>query len=799
MFTTALLVFLAGPAVVRGHDRDGEPLPRLAALRLGSTRWRFHWPKMAFAPDGRTLAAGSREEVQILEVESGRVLRRLDPDGEPYQIAFTSDGKSLTTLTFHHDWDLPRGLGQRGHAALARFALDESYSREAHRFDMGLNWDFGFRLSPDARILAKWERSGDRPMILLDAAAGRILGEAARPASGYGTVALAPGGRWIVVATQRGGLELLERGKLVRRLERENNNLDRYYTPAFSPDASFLLASEYESLARYEVPSGRRTAFREGVGRHIVIRPDGLEAACFGEDGAHLVDPVTLKDRLVLPALGRRWTSLAYSADSRVIAIGWEGSVALHDVRTGKRLNPTAGHESDVSSLAFTPDGSCLASGDVAGNVHLWDPATGGLLRSLRAEGPISCLAFSPDGRQLAVGHGNSSGNHRTLCRARVWDLSTGGERLSISPHLHGVTGIAFTPDAKTLVTAGSDDRVRWWGLATGRRLAQVRQIPDPGILGVRPEGAFVLGSDGLLERLRPDGSRLPLVPRGNREWRAPAFQLADGRLLIPRPDGIALHDPRNGVRVGSARAPVPRGQPYRVLAASPDGRFLACVLGYPYDLPRTPKPAALYDLAAGQSIATLCPDALRCKLAAFSPSSSRLVLAMEDGTLSVYDVRELEARWHLEGWLPDAEGRTLLLARHPEGMTRLLARLRESAAAEARARALIPTLASDDYDERERANDALARLGELAAHALAGPAASARELEVRLRCRRLLERLTPEARQRWQGPGRLARVLRFLHGNGWPGAEALLRELASLPDGTLAASEARIAREDRP
>jgi WD40 repeat protein len=103
-------------------------------------------------------------------------------------------------------------------------------------------------------------------------------------------------------------------------------------------------------------------------------------------------------------------------------------------VATGREIAALRGHEDQVSSVAFSPDGRILATGSWDTMARLWEVATGREIAALRGhEDQVSSVAFSPDGRTLAT-RGSLDG---TGVAALTTQGKTGGvKRCALGPRI---------------------------------------------------------------------------------------------------------------------------------------------------------------------------------------------------------------------------------------------------------------------------------------------------------------------------------------------------------------------------
>ena len=265
------------------------------------------------------------------------------------------------------------------------------------------------------------------------------------------------------------------------------------YRAVFSPDGKQLASASRDGTVKlWDLATGSNT--RTFVAESFAVKsvawsPDGRTLASSGNDGiVKLWDAASLKE---LRAMKHAWRegrsglviSVLFSPDGKTLAArNWDGTVSLWEAGTGRERHTLAVVNADaaISSIAFSPDGRLVAAADEGTKVKFWDVASGQLVRTLvrpPVEGmtiQIVSLAFSPDGGSLATGEARIDNARREYNGVvTLWELDSGRVVQEAIAHVMEPDSLAFSPDGRLLASGGADGGVKLWDAA----LKEVRTL----------------------------------------------------------------------------------------------------------------------------------------------------------------------------------------------------------------------------------------------------------------------------------------------------------------------------------
>jgi len=354
------------------------------------------------------------------------------------------------------------------------------------RFILGEHTNFASAVGLLADGKTVFSAGGDKFVRLWDLESRRQIGLLSHPEVVIGAAA-SPNGRWLATATMKEaeGQPILLWDLATRKftplttITADSTNL--WLRPAsstFSPDSKWLaFATQFGGVRLWDVNARNEVT--------------NLLSVSDGSPGP----------------LG-----VAFSPDGRTLAYNEDeyGAILLWDIASRSVTGRLTGHQSYVRVLAFSPDGQTLASGSADRTARLWNldtgvrpriaawpprgftpssgAASGGVERAQELShtpndaelaaaadghtptgwrpglqftnhsGGFGRMAFSPDGRTLAMSVGGGAG--RVI---RLVDVETGKQKAELRGHLDAISGLAFTTNGQTLLSASVDGTLRVW------------------------------------------------------------------------------------------------------------------------------------------------------------------------------------------------------------------------------------------------------------------------------------------------------------------------------------------------
>ena len=438
------------PNITLWDMRTGENVGRIAAPEGIWT--------LALAPDHRRLYAGAYDGTfAIYDLENRWPIHvQNDPANFITHLEVRSDGREIAAAYFD---PLIRLLDPDGQV------LHELHGHQDVIFDVDYSHDNEHLISAGRDGTARiWDLETHDQIAVLEGHDSEV-----------NTVALDPGGDWLLTASDDGTIKgwrarpWLSGWTPHLSIQKSEILVDLRSPVALASNGRWAAAGMASGDILVWVPRGRRVrhrilpAMKERVTALALEPTQGLVAAG-GDDGAlvlwssrsaEVVRQFTAQDAGI--------TALTFSPDGRTLYVGGhDQQVRFLDLDTGEP-GAMGNHSDSITTIAVSADGEFVASGSLDDTIRIWrNRRIHSVLRAHKST--VSALAFSPTGRYLASG----GADHQIY----VWDTRTESEEpLLLGTHNSQVNALTFSPDGRRLFSGGHDGTVRVWDIDSQQEL----------------------------------------------------------------------------------------------------------------------------------------------------------------------------------------------------------------------------------------------------------------------------------------------------------------------------------------
>lgn len=423
-------------------------------------------------PDGKAIVVGTKNQIQVVDFATGKVLRKFTPlTNEMTSLGISPDGNYLVAGT----------IGRMG--------------------------------------------------VVIDALSGEVLRNLNSRSGGVLAVTFSPYGKYLATGSLDGTAKLwdVESGQLVMVFKDQKYPVSSL---AFAPDnKTIAVGNNGNTGIVYDIGTGKPVyAFNGGSGS-IVYSRDGKKMLALNKtenvlsgwlnfanvSAAFLYDAESgkplfqLSHNSVLSSGKRRMnTSAVFSPDGKFVYIGGKqeyplknndkviepfGEIQVYDTQTGKWVRDFAETDDDIiMSMDINKEGTEIVTVSNKNSITFWNPMLGRRTNYYTAlhKGPIASVSYSPDQKTLLT-----AGYDKHVA---VLDLEKINAQI-MDGHSAELISAKFSPTGKYFVTGSLDNTTRLWDLNTRKEIAKLIPVDVSEWIVLTPGGLFD-GSEQALKTL---------------------------------------------------------------------------------------------------------------------------------------------------------------------------------------------------------------------------------------------------------------------------------------------------------
>jgi WD40 repeat protein/serine/threonine protein kinase len=537
---------------------------------------------VAFSPDGRRIVTAADDSAKVWDALTGNELITLRGHTGPItSVAVSPDWQKFVTGSADQTakvWDAANGevlATLKGHGNTIHFVAFLGNSEQVVTTS---------QLDRTTRI---WNATTGELISTIQGDSGSLS---------IGPVALSPDSQRIAMVSgirdQTVKLHDIATGEVLLTLQGGHTASASVSSVAFSPDSHTIVTASGDGVFKvWDAVSGQELVnfTSQAPAWVIAFSADGQCLVTGGLEKTALIwDAVSGKQLATLPGHSGQVRFAAFSQDGqRLLTCGGQ-EIKVWDVATAKELHVLKGQIGSIYSAAFSPDGRRIVSGSDDQTAKVWDLTSNNEVRIVPDFGKETVYRLSTDGQRIVASRFQPMAK---TWMAKIWDVTTGKELLTLDDNSGPIYTVAFSSDRKTIVTSGYRNPAKVWDATSGKELFTLRGHTD-AILPVA---------------ISPNGQR---IATASVDQTAKVWDAATGKELITLEGHTA---------------------PVWLVAFSPDGKKI--VTGS-HD-----HTAKIWDAATGKVLFTLKGHTGSIIELAFSPDGKKIVTGSADQSAKVWDV----------------------------------------------------------------------------------------------------------------------------------------------------------------